>query len=448
MDMDIGSIVHTPDGLQRVAASIAYEQRETLRVCTKDGYFVEGTPNHRMMTPSGWKTLEELESGDAITLSPIKFSDKYQKIKFNSWNTRRSDTVAVPVVTDSCPNVTIDENYGLLIGAILGDGNVTRLTTRITCDVQDMDWAERLVNICVNKIGVPAKIQAVGGGGNCVNVVINSVKFNEFLAHIGVWGGAGNQTGRHSRPKNFWVPECILRSPCSVISAFLTGLFEADGTSSECSVSFCTKSERLAKEVQILLSGFGITCKRTAYINKAYSREYYYIALRRAESDVFEQEIGFSSQRKIDKLSTITGRPHSNAYRPIAWVDTVESIDRGCADVYDLEVEDEHCYLAAGFVSHNSAVKALEAMASKRMTKNGAVGAVAVCTDMPVYSQVVKNGKNGLLVDNNRWYEALKSLIANDSRRLDLAKKGHKWVKKNKDIRRGYKLWESALSQA
>lgn len=97
------------------------------------------------------------------------------------------------------------------------------------------------------------------------------------------------------------------------------------------------------------------------------------------------------------------------------------------------------------FNHSKSSIKALEAMASARKLSDGRIGgAVAVCTDMPVYQRAINHMRNGMLVDD--WYEALKMLIEDEMTRNQIAYQGHKWVRSNRDIRDGYTLWESAYS--
>jgi len=98
-----------------------------------------------------------------------------------------------------------------------------------------------------------------------------------------------------------------------------------------------------------------------------------------------------------------------------------------------------------GFNLSKSSVKALESMASARRLSNGAIGgAVAVCTDMPVYQKTVRDKYNGFLVNNDEWYETLKELIENERLRNKVAVSGHRWVRKNRDMAKGYKLWRRA----
>jgi glycosyltransferase involved in cell wall biosynthesis len=96
------------------------------------------------------------------------------------------------------------------------------------------------------------------------------------------------------------------------------------------------------------------------------------------------------------------------------------------------------------FNKSKSAIKALEAMAAKRRLPCGKFGgAVPVCTDMSVYRRAVNHGHNGLLVDNDQWYAALKKLVTDRSYTTRLSVQGHNWVRRNRDIAQGWKLWES-----
>ncbi len=93
------------------------------------------------------------------------------------------------------------------------------------------------------------------------------------------------------------------------------------------------------------------------------------------------------------------------------------------------------------FNGSKSAVKALEAMSASRKLQCGSIGgAIAVCTDMPVYRRAI-SGNNGLLVSNDEWYDALSALVKDSRLRRKLSIAGHKWVAKNRNIRTGYRHW-------
>lgn len=86
-----------------------------------------------------------------------------------------------------------------------------------------------------------------------------------------------------------------------------------------------------------------------------------------------------------------------------------------------------------------SPIAALEAMAATRPLGDRVGGAVALCSDHPVY-----RGINATLVSDDGWYDAIALLIEDSRRREELAVAGHKWVRKNRDMRQGVGLWARA----
>lgn len=101
-----------------------------------------------------------------------------------------------------------------------------------------------------------------------------------------------------------------------------------------------------------------------------------------------------------------------------------------------------------GFNKSKSSIKALESMAAARVLPNGKIGgAVPVCTNMKVYRRTVQNKHNGLLTDNDHWYETLSHLIDDRLLRQRLAMQGLTWVTKNRDIRQGHRKWGLAYQK-
>ena len=95
-----------------------------------------------------------------------------------------------------------------------------------------------------------------------------------------------------------------------------------------------------------------------------------------------------------------------------------------------------------------SSVKALEAMAARRKLPCGGVGgAIPVCTDMTLYRRTVNHGHNGLLTDNDSWYETLSSLIDDKALMRKLSIQGYAWVKKNRNMETGYRSWRKVIKK-
>lgn len=97
------------------------------------------------------------------------------------------------------------------------------------------------------------------------------------------------------------------------------------------------------------------------------------------------------------------------------------------------------------FNHSKSAIGALDAMAAERPVNGRAGGAVAVCSNVRVYRRVVNNGSNGVLVRGS-WYDAVAELIEDKALRDGIAVNGLRWVKKNRDIKRGYRAWVKAYA--
>ena len=86
------------------------------------------------------------------------------------------------------------------------------------------------------------------------------------------------------------------------------------------------------------------------------------------------------------------------------------------------------------FNASKSAISALEAMAAARPVGNKIGGAIPICSDSKQFRRVIQNRHNGLVVKNNDWFSAIAEIIEDPVLRQKLAVRGHKWVKKNRDI--------------
>jgi len=233
------------------------------------------------------------------------------------------------------------------------------------------------------------------------------------------------------------VPEVIWRSPREVIAEFLASYFEADGHCTSTGVKVLSKDEQLIRDVQRLLLQFGITStvrSRTHRAQNDYSGLYWSCELRRAETDIFAKEIGFRSARKSQRLAEITGKPHSNAIKPITWSRMVALIEPCMVDPVDIQVEGS-TFVLAGFVSHNSHIKALEYAAR---------GITVIAFDAEPYSGFVVHGVTGFLVRrDHEWLRYLEELASDEGLRRSMGAKA-KEVARAWTIEQGWTRWRDA----
>lgn len=406
----------------KIVNHFKYENVPTIKITTKNGYEIEGTPHHKILINGAWVKLDDLKINDIIYLTKPTFKQEdYQYITYPMLLTKNITEEKINNCDeDMIPRIKINENWGRLLGYMLGDGHYNGSSgIEITCDIRHEEVVNDVVSL-FKSIGLNPNIYRKQSDKRCKNslakegygVAIKSTCIN-FLDISKKYGWCG------SHGKTFNVPKIILTSPKSVIKEFLIGLFEADGTVNENGiVSFTTKDIKLAKQIQYLLLGFGIECGIKHGYNKHYNKYYYTLNLRRQGSEVYKKELGFISKHKKERLLLLDTSKHSNNETKYTLSDSIESIEYKINTVYDIEVDDVHSYNANGIINHNSQLKVIEAGFHKK---------AIIAQDFGSYQIDIKNAYqfggswdptgNGLLVDSNRnhkdWVKYLKKLVEN-----------------------------------
>ena len=413
-EVDSGKIWQgSSTGWRDIEASVCYLDRETIKVTTRLGYEIEGTPNHRVKTPTGWKRLDELGLNDSVCLDRFEFPDlPVATITGPLLLTKKLDSYNVDLDDNLAPHIHLNEEWARFFGLVLGDGCISSYNAVVvSCDGQDEEvlaWIENFAD----RIGVP--VQRDYKTARAAAVRLSSRNLQWILRKAG-FAGEGQ-----TRKKRLRVPAFIWQSPKQVVAAFLQGLFEADGTVNAAGCSFTTKSEELAKEIQLLLLGFGILTNRRKSYNKKYRKNYWTVALRREATDIFHAEIGFMSPRKKLKLREVVGRAYGNAFKPTDWTDTITALSAGRSDVYDIQVPDGSYYLANGIVSHNSDIKILEA---------GLQHIPIVCSNIGPYRDVPSDCAFKVENTTSAWLEAMKIALTDPDLRQRVARRCNSGVK-------------------
>lgn len=432
------------DGWKRIEATEQGPRRSGLLITTKFGYQLKLTPEHRMMLTTGeWKRADELVINDQMAMeaesgSPVQYQTTPWPADSRMTRDLRLNRNAFHDAED-VPRLTISPRLGRLLGAFAGDGSVQAKTQIcISCDGIDQDWIDLLSND-IKAIGLhpSTQVRTTYDGKPLVRkrtITAASAHLIRVFEHLGVV----------RKKENGWpirrpcVPEVIWKSPREVIAEFLAGYFEADGTVSRTTTSATSKDEQLIRDVQRLLLVFGIKSKVvpiTGQAQNGFIGDYWVVRLGRAATDIFEKEIGFRSGRKRALQATVTAKPHSNAYRPMVWSDEIVSIEACMVDPVDIQVEGE-VFVLAGFVSHNSRLKLLEA---------SAVGVPWVASPRAEYRRFhQESGGAGILVDNRKdWYKAVKQLMDDASMRQELGERGRQHMQGQTIERNSWRLWEA-----
>lgn len=448
-EVKVGQKIWTVDGWKRVEETKRQPLSSGVEIRTRRGRLLRITEDHRMMVNNEWTTAAKMRVGDFLQTVPGG-SNESRNYQYANWPSdariSRDDKahgVAFLTATDG-PKVKINEKWGRYLGVFQGDGSVGQGTNvSISCDGVDPDFIELLMND-LESFGLRAntqhKRQWEGKLLRRRSVNAPSAHFVRFLHGIGVVKWDFENVGNGHQERVFAIPQIIWSSPLSVQTAYLSGLFEADGTCGT-SVSMTTKSGEFARDIQLLLATIGIDASirerwNTATTGGALHRSFF-IGLLRHGTDIFSRECGFLSERKKAHLAAVVSRPHSNAYTEPKWTDEIVAIEPINIETVDLQVEGSE-YVLEGFRSHNSYLKGLE---------YAALGVPFIASPTSEYLRLARMGAGVIAKEKHDWLSKLKLLLHNPLYRRDMAEAGLE-VAKTQTYEEHAHLWAEAWNDA
>lgn len=391
-------------------------EHPTLRVRTRYGYELTGTPNHPVLVcladttgkpRLAWKTLDTLQVGDYLVIdrgvethagTPVDLTPYYPDLS--------------PATRHHTLPTHLDEPLAFLMGALVAEGTLADDRIEFTCTPGE--FADEFVR-CWARVFPDCRLHQwlrppVGFGKRPFwQMQVVSQQVVRLLGNLGL----------HGRSAERVVPEAILRAPQAVQAAFLRGLFEGDGCversgRSLMRVSLVSASKRLLQQVQVMLLHFGIVARLTQDTRGTTWR---LILTGTRNLQRYAASIGFVSEAKRKALEAIlsdaTGRvlsktdfvPYLSAYvrrtatrhrewlgkhnfdRPERLADALPRLlealtpedaeflcalaegryffdpivaieDAGTQRVYSIRVaSDCHSFVANGFINHNTEVR-------------------------------------------------------------------------------------------
>jgi ribonucleoside-diphosphate reductase alpha chain len=332
------------------------DTQQIYKLTTSHGHEIRCTAYHRFPTPNGIMTLKELATGDTLLLQSGE--GLFGK------------------------NGSYDD--GLIIGLLTGDGTLCQATggnTRVCLDFwNNMPLA---AIVCSKVNNVLRKWQADHPELLCTNWKNRSVDIkitncaqpgkvriqSELLGHYLKWLlKIENLKDIKNR-----VPEMVWTGSKDMVVGYLSGIFEADGTSclsgrlsqATLSVRLSQSNKQLLSDVQILLGNLKVISrlyKRRDEHNKLMPnghngvstykcRSQYELIINRPNAIVFEQQIGFIGikQEKLSRLLDERGRKCREQEK---FVTQIKSIDLdGTEDVYCLSQPKTETIIVNGVVT-------------------------------------------------------------------------------------------------
>ena len=311
----------------------------TYEVTTSDGVKFRATSNHELYDGKNYRPLSDYKVGDKIKYFPTIFSEDYQYIDIKG------------VIPSLNTQFKIDEDWATFLGLYMGDGSYYAKAgdLQIVFDVRDVESYNWFENFAKTNLGNPI-IKDHRPKKNMVTVNVYNKAAQKVYDQLGML----KQMTDGSHKRKVCVPDYILKSPKSVIAAFLKGLFDADGhsTSSGTSIGLGLKHAEVLEKVQFLLRGFNIHSKLSQKhrINSAgYTYAENKLGIRSIDVEKYISEIGFLSKRKTDNIKPRKDRLSNRDYT----FGTILSIEEYSVEqVWDVTTKD-HTLSANGIWAHN-----------------------------------------------------------------------------------------------
>jgi ribonucleoside-diphosphate reductase alpha chain len=302
----LGINVQTDEGPRTATQFYVNGLEPVVDVTTSRGYRLRGTTKHRVkvVDESGawvWRRLADLRSGDRVPLALDSLVGSPQEVALPPlpeayWTGERHA---------SAPRVMTPE-LAELIGYFMGDGSLHSRGIRLCVAEGDVDVVERLSLLGKECFGLEAHVAPMKGYSEAA---FHSVRLTE-------WWEACRLAKRRPHPGHTgkgWlphVPEAVLHTnDREVYTAFLRGLFEADGTVTARIPTWSTTSLEFSNDVQALMLALGYPSTRK-FDTTGWGRSQLAVLrlLNTSYHSRWLDEVGFISARKDASVVRSEGR--------------------------------------------------------------------------------------------------------------------------------------------
>ena len=251
-------------------------EHKTIKITTHKGYELTGTENHPILILTSddygkpvfnWKLLQDIKEGDIAVIdrkedefwpkSNLSLLQYYPKIKNKKTHVR--------ILPEN-----FNEDFAFILGILVSEGTIGKEKIEFCNTDEDLvkEFESKWKNIFPDSTLHKFKIKPSSyGKKEYYRLECHCRYTNEFLRNIGL----DNVKSRFKQ-----VPQIIFKSPKSVVSNFLKAYFEGDGgiyhSKKTNELACCSVSNKLLKEIQIILLRFGIDSFRRSMPTKRISK--------------------------------------------------------------------------------------------------------------------------------------------------------------------------------
>lgn len=285
----------------------------TIRLTTRNGYTIEGTPEHPVLIfdkdyTTKFKPLAQITKDDFIIIQRGQnyFGNVVDLPKF----VYSGRGIYVNNYKDVKIPRKMTKKFARLCAYLIGEGCLDTWPRSFSFSNTDKNLVDDYRQITKELFGLTIKRTTL----EKVDYQTHSIKVKKFLAFLEVKGKAGTKT----------IPKCIRQAPKIFVKEFLQTLFECEGYSGKKTTAknleISSASQELIRQLQIVLLNFGIVSKTFSRYNKKYKKNYYRLTISGIAIQIFKNEIGFVSQRKnhhLNELCKKVGRGNNYDFIPL-----------------------------------------------------------------------------------------------------------------------------------
>lgn len=283
---DVRSFADGKIGTSRANAYYREEYPAAIRMTFSNGSELTASPQHPLWCC--WEERGEVQFGYV----KAQELEEMRRRGCRAWTPSFKHPSFTKGAMVSAAGVVIDEEIAYLLGALCGDGSLNKADEGRSLAFSNID-AEciKSVEVALERLG--ATLKRSSHRHACEYRINKSAKLRKLVVACGL------ATTSYFKS----IPDQIIESPKSVLAAFMSGLFDTDGTVDGVGyVGFCTTSERLSLEVQTILGAFGVLSARRPK-KSASGRPTWTISVNGEYAVLFKNEIGFRITRNQNRIT-------------------------------------------------------------------------------------------------------------------------------------------------
>ncbi len=262
---------------------------KTISIKNELGMELEGTYEHPILCLNNnrkfeFKQLQNIKEGDwtCVPRKPNIFNTSNYKINFIQEKNRR-DSNSIPLI--NLPQ-EINTDIAKLLGYIIANGCQHSPTNTIAMSTKNREYQEDISNI-ISNWG-----QKIGKIYNNKDFTIGSMWLGKFMLYL-------LQEDKLPTARYKKIPPCILESTKEIQIAFLQKLIDCDSWWREnVLIEYCTASEVLAKQVQLLLLNLGVISILTNKYVKEYNHTYWGVKICGEQLDTYLDIVGSTKYKQ------------------------------------------------------------------------------------------------------------------------------------------------------